>query len=235
MHRLSLVLFAIALLGVSAPEKAGAQVSFTFDVTANSSAFGYQLGQTYSFQFLTGPSFANNSRSFFESYQNMWTEETLNDDQMFISVGGSGLSGTYIRPSATFTDPYCYIETYLDYIVWGSGKDGVFIGAAAEVSDIGLLTSTGESIKSIKIRMDDAGVGFSYPETWVEPATVFFPSNGTYVPDSVNQLTLNTVSAGSLVFTVDSWTINAVPEPSTFALLGLGAAGALVLRRKDRA
>lgn len=229
-----------ALLLTGATVHAGI-TTFTVTGTANSSALGYisDSGATvYTFTISTGNSFsiAGNTFSTFSPTVNQWYEEFITEDQLFTSITGSGLSGSFARPSASNDDPNCNIQTYKN--LSGPGADGLFVFAAAEVSDIGIRTNAGASAVSIfRIDLFNAGTAFAYSGGYQEPMDVFQAANGTFAPPDgfTRTLSINTVSDGNVSFTIDSLTISTppVPEPSIYAALaGLAGFGFAALRRR---
>lgn len=93
----ALVSFAALLLCAVLP--ASAQIVFTVTATANANAVagGYTQGQSYTFIFTSAASFANTNDSQYTSVANSWNEEDTGDDQMWTAIGGTGLTGTFVR------------------------------------------------------------------------------------------------------------------------------------------
>src|SRR4051812_33323941 len=84
---------------------ARAQLVFTATGTATSTAGGYTSGQSYTFVYTIGSSFANNADSTFTGQQKSWGEEFTTEEQLFTAITGSGVLGTFTRPVATSFDP----------------------------------------------------------------------------------------------------------------------------------
>jgi hypothetical protein len=76
-----------ALLAALAVPASG-QISFTYTTTADSTRFGYNSGQTYTFVF-------NTARSFNDT----WVDSSPSHQPLWTSIGGTGLSGAYQRPA----------------------------------------------------------------------------------------------------------------------------------------
>ncbi|MDI1248670.1 MAG: hypothetical protein PSV13_07270 [Lacunisphaera sp.] len=79
-----------------------AQIVFTIQATPSitATAFGYTADVPYTFVFQTGSSYVDTlPYSEFTTTRNYWREEDTPDGQLFLSVAGSGLQGTFERPA----------------------------------------------------------------------------------------------------------------------------------------
>jgi len=222
-----------AMFALFAVASASAQVVFTVTATANSTALGYTMNDSYTFIYTSSSSFSLNSSSQLIAESNSWYEDATSHDQMWASLGGTGLSGSFVRPTSGSDDPYSTI------FINSSGLD---LLAAADDTNIGATTLNGKAIAEFST--DDLLGGtlpaFNLPGSFVDP---FAPSGyfssyaGSYSGFSSGTFTIQTVSDGYVQFTVTDLNITAtaVPEPSTYAALaGLGALGVAMLRRRRR-
>lgn len=224
LRALPLFLFtAVFCAGVVPPP-----ITFTF-TAINTSAYdpgAYQVGQTYTFSFTTGASFDDNGSSQFYGPYNQWAESGATHQPLITGVGGTGLMGLYVRPSAADYDPDSYINAQL-------GSVSMHIGAL--ISNISATDFLGSPITAI-----DAATNFNGPFTtpqnvpYQEPNTYFASFVGEYdIAGSVHVYAL----AGASHFSVShvSITTAAIPEPATSAaLVGVGVM-VLSLWRRGRA
>lgn len=242
VRRLRALVSSAALL-LCAVVPAAAQIVFTITATANSDAVagGYTQGQSYTFIFTSAASFANTSSSQYTSVANSWSEETASDGQMWTSIGGTGITGTFVRPVATSTNPYSWAYPNSDYgLALGVDTDDI-------TNLIGLNTLSNQAIEYLSVTRMSGGSMPSFTESdftqaYVEPfnsSTGFF---ATKFLGSFTGLTSGTVEIGMpdgdtyYTFAVTDLSIgaaSAVPEPSTYAALaGLAAFGLVLLRRR---
>lgn len=237
-RRLGAVLTLAALL-LCAVVPASAQIVFTVTGTANSTANGYTSGQSYTFVFTSANSFANTDYSAFDSEGQKYTEETVTDPQMWTSIGGTGLAGSYVRPIADTDDAYSYLQTTVNH-----NQLDILAGADTSTS-IGLQTLGGTSIAIVRAWMSGTELPtFAAPAAYAEPfnATTGYWAGytGTYsgFTGPYNKIAVYSLAYQTtyMEFTPTSLTISAVgavPEPSTYAAFaGLAAFGLVLLRRR---
>ncbi len=225
-----LALSVLALAGVAAQ----AQVVISFNVTPQSGQIGYNAGNNYTFSVTTGASFLTGSSNLFFPGANQWGEEFTTDDQLFTTVTGDGLLGSFARPVSTSADANSYL-----FMLSNPGSDSLFVLASADDSNIGLTTVVGAlAVRGISANLGVSGATFSYPGVYSQPNGILAAAAGTYFP-TAGSFTLET-SEGDFPFNVNSFTIGpAVSEvpfgvDSTTGLALLGLASAWKLRRRNR-
>jgi hypothetical protein len=216
----------LAVLGA----EARAQVVFSVSGTANATGSGFTAGQAVTFNFtLTGASLAGNvANSFNAGVSNQWWEDITSDTQMFTSVSGTGLSGTFMRATATSGDPFSYIQTLPNQLTFTDGAE------SAITNSIGLVAG-GTPVNYILAGNLDWGVTFSTPGTYGSPSAFFTALSGTHALNSGGYADIQLTNGTVINFTMTSLTITSVPEPSVMALLilGLPAIGGLAYRRRS--
>lgn len=192
---------------------ASAQITFSFVTTANTTAYGYTAGQSYTFVFTTTGIFTNGSGDNFDSTQNIWQEISTSDPQMFATVTGSGLLGVYQRPVTTPSDPYSIVNLTEN----SPAPDSLSVIAAANDSAVtGLTTLDGGAISAVDATVYQVA-NFQFPSSAVGLDEYFASYAGTYAISNGSQLRLQVSTATNPTFTVNSVAISAVPEPSTVA------------------
>ena len=211
---------------------AHAQVIFTFSTTATTTEFGYIAHNPYTFTFVTGPTYpalSNLSDSVLNSDGKTWYEEHTADSQLFQTVGGSGLSNAFTRPTLAPDDPYSYIQNS------PGGYFRLYVGNDSGY-DIGLKTLNGaDSVVHVEAVADYLTFSSSFLSGYVDPTTYFASYSGSNsVTGTVSLYLLNADSF--LNFTVTNVSLSSpIPEPSTYAALaGLGVLGSTAYRRRRR-
>lgn len=225
----SLTLFLLAAL--SSPVQA--QLQFSVTATAGGSSFGYLEGESYTFNFLSFPSYPDTPSSSFdpETGYVQWVENGIADPQMWDSLFGTGLTGSYIYMQDISDFPYAAINAV------GNG-----LGAAAynDPSDIGLMTLDGTPLLGVAFSAAGGDLpAFATLAAYQDPVAYFASYAGTYSPTS-GGISLST-SGTTLNFTTNSVTVTTVPEPSAWALmlaslitLGIAAARKRVVGGRER-
>jgi hypothetical protein len=226
------LVLAIALGEASA---AHAQISITLSGTATNNTLGYTIGQPVTFTYTIASSFGNYTPSYFDASYNNWYEYHVPADSLFTAVTGTGLTGTYTRPTFDDTDPHSFLQ--LRKNVDGSGYDFMQMSAGSQHGDMGLSVG-GELVQSIYMQLSRTGANFAFAATWVEPTTVLSAAMGTYDPTlgTTYGLTITRTIGGNANFEITSMTISAVPEPSAYAMFaGVSALGLAMYRRRKLA
>ncbi len=214
-----------ALFGMLAVSSASAQTVFTITATADSTGVGYTATQAYTFVFNSGASFSSNANDYFNSSESFWAEYTTGNDQLWTSLGGTGLSGAYSRPSPIWNE----LDVHSSYMTLRAGPDsGTFGVTRLDAADLNVVYA-----------LINSGLSFTPSATYVEP---FGPSG--YFSNYISSYSAGgTVDIRDTVgthtyFTITNLSISAaaIPEPSTYAALaGITALGLVVLRRRHAA
>jgi hypothetical protein len=224
-------LLGLGIALIAAPVVASADVlNFTVNGTATQATNGYTVAQAVSFTF-TLKSFGvvtpfGRAR---ENIDYLWREETLADPELFASVSGTGLSGTWKRPDSDDDAPSSLLQ------VFTYGELNISAGREGR-SDTGLMVN-GSDFSRLYFTATFIGLGDEFDTitgTLPDP-TAYFGSNliGTYLLDQQFVAYLSTAAA-STNFTITSLTISAVPEPSSYAAMAgaAGLFGAVFIRRR---
>lgn len=234
-----LLRFLGPLVFLAAAPLVTAQVTFTITATANSSVQGYTLGNSYTFIFTstTGSDFSSTSNSSFDAGAHEYSEELTSDQQLWEAISGTGLGGSFVRPTGNASDPNSNVGSY------GSGPQVFQLRAGTNrlsTLDIGMTTLTGGLVSKVQVDADEGTLPtFAYPGSYSSLESYYSGYGGVYggflAGDDIVRL-YDTSNAVFLSFDLISLQISAVPEPATFAaLLGLGALGLVVLRRRRAA
>jgi hypothetical protein len=218
----------IALTSLYIAVSAHAHYAFTVSGTSQQTEAGYANGQSVNFT-LSGSGFVNGDSTYHGS-DVLWTEESLSHDVLFDSLTGTGLSGSWIRPSAEEDSPYSYLMLSESYITAFLFSDGNIPS--------GITTESGVIVYGFLIGLDTPAATFILPSG--EPV----PSVETVVADNVgtHQVSGTIVlftDQGNLLFSATSVTFaaTAIPEPSTYAAIfgGFALVGAVAYRRRQHA
>lgn len=195
----------------------GMPILFSVTGTANENRLGYTQGESYTFTLILNSSFLNNASCLFSADQNYWGEDTLDDTAVWTDVAGDGLTGSYVRPADDYFAPYAFLFTV-------AASQSLTLGALNDASGgvIGLQAG-GEDINSLYVDSLVLGDIFTFPASYTDPAVYFAGGLGTYAALG-GEISLTGAETGSLIFTATSVTIEAVPEPASALMIGLGGA-----------
>ena len=218
------------------PCPAQSQISFTINATPIADGLGYVTGQNYNFVYTlnTDPTTGNGpfqpgTATAGANYQ--WIQEWVMDPQIWTSVAGDGLAGTWTQPSAGGTqsaDPYSYLTA-------SSSSPSLSLLGGADLSDVG-LTAAGIPVKWIWFAADFTGLNFAaITGTLPNPNAYLAGYAGSYAANNSITGWIHGIS-GDAVFTVNSLvlTVTDAPEPSTVAMSAIGFSALLVFRRQKK-
>jgi len=226
----SLLRLACLVAALSFAQSASAQAVITFKAWAQDHTYGYQdYTVSYTFVFTFTTDFQSNN-SQFNSTWNYWNERD-GDNQLFTSITGTGVNGTYTQPTGPFSYMRIYPDQTLDLFVW------------ANPGSTGLTSLDGTPILLSAHITPPSNVGWydDFPVA-TQPSDYLAQHTGTYTfsGQSGGYLAVWDASNSNFVlFTPTEMTISApatpVPEPATYAALaGLGALGLALWRRRSR-
>jgi hypothetical protein len=221
----AIVLLALSVLAGTAQ---AASTSFSVTGTAQNTLYGYTNGQSYTFNWIVNSGFTNNGSSYFASgvdLENYWADENTNQAPVITAVSGDGLTGTYVRPTVGWDDPYSAIDVWFHY-----GVTNLTLSVANDAYQSIGLQANGTDIRWIEASDLYIGDIWSFPGSYTDPNVYFAAFTGTYTP-TAGDIMLIPVSGDVLHFTPTSLTISTIPEPSTALLTALGLA-VLVIRRR---
>lgn len=228
-YRNLLRMVALGCMALTLVATSPAQTVFTLTGEATSTAGGYTTGQAVTFSLTLIPGFPNTPTSTFSSSGDTWDKSVLDDSTPFLFASFTGTGIASIGGAL------------------GNNSASVQMGAnslafAFVVTGDAWNTPNGDRIEAISFTLNPASPVFSFTpsETYVNPADYFAAYVGEYglggasigvgeilgrnEEDNTERIDLNFSKIG----------VNTVPEPSIWALAGLGAAviGGLTLQRR---
>ncbi len=173
-----------------------------------------------------------------------YTKSTTGGDHINADLTGDGVDdfaltlGALNTQSAVFRGyPAQAGAVIYGFALYSPPVFGVLVGGGADL-DMGVgLRSPKE--KLLSFRFSDAGInGGDVTEGWLQVRA--FSSSATDHTVELTRLIFDNASTTAPVLSSipdvqTEWSPSAIPEPSSFALLGLGAAGLLVRRRRQAA
>ena len=172
-----------------------------------------------------------------------WKQETVGTEpRLWENIGGTGIRGTFVEGSGGM--PYDTVEIRNSSIV-GSSLNLKLRTEGFNTTDgnHGIYSSADPSyfVKNLTLDMRVAEIPWNLSLSELpNPASYFANYLGTYpiISTDSGSLDFNNGSTGrSVYFRVNTLTISAVPEPSTYAmaLAGLACGGYSMFRRRKRA
>jgi len=219
--------FVFALLGAGLMSQFATADPIRFSIigTAGSTDMGYTLGDSYTFYWVINDGYAGGDYDSFSSSYNRWGTQETNSPALWESVYGSGLTGSYSRPSGELYAPNDSIyndDQVSDYFSLYAGNDSP------------LATSLGLMVDGVQLRKVEAaqiviGEDFAFSGGFNNPATYWENYTGSY--SATGGISLLDEDSNTIDFVVSGVTIEAIPEPVSLALIGLFGGGLIAVRR----
>lgn len=216
--------------------QAATTFTYTATVSADNATLGFMTGDLVSYSItLTENSITpyNDSADYFYG----WFDEAVSENvDMYSSISGSGLDGTWTRPVANNAAPFSFIETNDPTHV--SLPNTLKLGAAADSGSTG-LSINGYAVTSIYFQLSAADFDFETVGTEPDINEFFSAYNGVYSHIGANNSDILTSGGGTLSLTLNTVTITSssvIPEPSSYgAIVGVASLACVSLRRRKRA
>lgn len=217
----------LILATLSSAAKAAGPITFTVTATADATGYGYDEGSNYTFIFTTGESFTAGNNAFSSDVMSIWSQETTNHDQLWSSIGGTGLAGEFINPTTELGTPDSFIELFSfdsHELYLRVSQDG-FVPMGITTAD-SLMQLGSVNVYATVPRT------FSHAGGYIEPNLYF----SNYIDDYFNaggNLSLESLDGVTEVtFSITNLTISSVPEPSSYVMIvGVVALGYGAFRR----
>ena len=205
------ILLAALLIGV------GAQANLAISVTgtADSSGLGYTSGQSYTFTWAINEAYTGSNSDSFDSNRNSW------EGNLWSAVSGDGISGSEPNDFQQLSVTSDGVRMHNGVYSWNTTVDGKVI----------LYEDASLPIP---------GMDFS-SETYISPVDYFADYAGTYdVTGGKMEISTDEVfdSSGLLYerelisFSLNSATIEVIPEPSSVLLIAVISGFGLFVRRR---
>ena len=211
------------------------QVTITINATPEANALGYVTGQNYNFTFALNTDPNTGNGSFYPGTASAganytWRQEFTIDPQIWTSVSGDGLSGTWVQPSAG--DPSINNAVPDSYLITSASSASLMLIAGADgfgAYNVG-LTAAGNLVSWIQFSGDFTGLNFAnLTDTLPNPNTYLAGYAGPYTttPGAASGYIVS--AGGNAYFIINSLSLDVAPapEPSTLAMFA-GGFGALL-------
>lgn len=220
-------LFAIVLASATLAFAIGqvkADVILTINATSNLERIGYTAGQAVTFNFVIAGDFSSPDSKFLP-YSTQWIQQGPTSETLFSSITGTGLTENTLPPG-----DISYIEVAENKRLSMSARFYTDMLPPQE----GLFAPNGSRISAIRFDILDAA-DWGMSTVPITPDNYFVNYLGAINVEPGDTLFMTAASGfdSTTAFTITSASISVVPEPSTWALLGLGAFAVLwQLRRR---
>lgn len=232
----SLLRLACLATAMAAASLAPAQtVVLHFTGWAQDQILGYRYGQSYTIDVAITDSFTS-THDLFSAVaspgysENKWAEKD-GDSQLFTSISGMGVTGTFAQPD--------HPDSSLDFQTNHAGFNYFKLTASTTGAVTGLKSLDGTAI-SFYATTTAFPAAFEDSPSNPQPGAYFFGDAGSYAMSNGYFTLSNSTNTQVINFTLTNLTISApastpVPEPATYAVLaGLAALGLALYRRRSR-
>ena len=210
-----------------------AQTTISLSGAASATAHGYDMGDVVTITFTINNDFSDNVNSSFLPGGANWLESTTADDQLYLNIVGTGLTGSYTRPVSAFEEPQSWMSL--------SATDVFGLRAESDNAvNTGLFTPSGSAVTSIAfvdLFMDNWNP--VNPMSYIAPGDFLSSLGGSYAINMTsNTIQLWVNGAEVIEFDPQGYSLligntSAVPEPSTYALaVAIVAMGTVAYRRR---
>jgi hypothetical protein len=152
-------------------------VQFTITGTANSTAHGYSAGESYTFTFRVNHNYTGGDGDSFLTSSSEWKQSSTNDPNIFLSITGDSLTGTYspvFEPNGQSHYALSVVEEDGNQELWFSAD------TSASGFDIGLQTPDGSQIGDFAVEIVLENFSVPYSEQFVNPTEFWSTYAGSY-------------------------------------------------------
>lgn len=151
------------------------------------------------------------------------------DSNMTTKLAGTAYAADIYWAAGTVTDSSSLSPLGASANFLSGAQAGYFTGGARTI-----VGQPGGNVITVQVRVSDTADGTSYAAAYA--AGLAGSATAVVGSSKLFQVTLNTVPPGTPAsltgLGTSSWFVGPVPEPSTMALAGLGAAALLIFRRR---